>query len=165
MTNLIRQKLPSTVEVGGNLYQVNPSFDCVLKVLALLNDSLFPVETRIKRSLEMFYIDKVELNQSFVDAMLDFISDGEKGGKGKGTIDFEKDCNFIFSHFYRLYGIDLSEDKIHWYKFKALIADLGKDTFLQTKVDLLSTKVSDVPKKNQARLIQLQNRLRKDNYE
>ena len=40
---------------------------------------------------------------------------------------YEYDDEYIYSAFYQEYGIDLSYDKVHWWKFKALLKSLKND--------------------------------------
>ena len=53
---------------------------------------------------------------------------------GKGTVEtsqiysYDYDDEYIYGAFLEQYGIDLSIDKVHWWKFKALLKSLKDDT-------------------------------------
>ena len=52
-------------------------------------------------------------------------------GKSKSRnqiYNYDYDDEYIYGAFYEQYGIDLSYDKVHWWKFKALLKSLKDDT-------------------------------------
>lgn len=51
-----------------------------------------------------------------------------------------EDADLIYSGFYRVFGIDLSVDNIHWFKFSVLLAELEatEGTLLANKIKLRS---------------------------
>lgn len=49
-------------------------------------------------------------------------------GRGKQIFSYEYDDEYIYGAFYEQYGIDLAYDKLHWWKFKALLKSLKDDT-------------------------------------
>ena len=58
--------------------------------------------------------------------------DYHRMGNGKGSnkqiYSYNYDDEYIYGAFYEQYGIDLSYDIVHWWKFKALLKSLKDDT-------------------------------------
>ena len=88
-----------------------------------------------------------------VSAFVYFLSCGEEhkedSGSGESTssdhrntvYDFEEDGERIVAAFEREYGIDLTSDHVHWWRFRALLDDLlSKDKF----TDIVGFRCIDV---------------------
>lgn len=162
MTNLLRHRLPTTVEYQGISYPIDYRFNTILKIFALLNDDLFTEEDRLKRAINLFYSDtRPEDTYTAVYLMLQFMSDdeclSESDDKCKPQLlSFEKDANMIYSYFLRVYHIDLQEEHIHWYKFKALIQDVGDTPLLSNIIDIRSTDPSSIPIEKRSKFLAIQ---------
>ena len=166
--NLLKRRLPSTVEVGGISYNIDPRYDTALAILDCMNDELFPEEDRIEMSLDMFYKDAMPSHKTIALALMyDFLNMEEKQSnepmrgdrkKPQRLLDFDKDGNIIYSHFLRVFGIDLQENPIHWWKFETLLGDLGEKTSLQNVLNIRTMKIEDYPPKDQSRMRELQAR-------
>lgn len=161
MKNLLKVRLPSAVEVGGISYKIDPLCDTALAILDLLNDEAFPKEDRRKMALEMFYETVPnDILGAYVE-MVRFLSggelpkDGEESKSGKRVLDYEQDGNAIYTHVWRLYGIDLQETPVHWWKFLAMMNDLGEKTLLQNLVSIRSTELKDVPEARRAKFAKI----------
>lgn len=80
----------------------------------------------------LFYKQALEDEVIAFEAMMDFIrcyKDEKKAKEAeKIAFDFEIDSDSIFSAFFQVYAIDLTEVKLHWFKFMALFADLNDGT-------------------------------------
>ena len=95
-------------------------------------------------------------------AMMEFIRCYKKEEKvkeaGKIAFDFEIDSDPIFSAFFQVYGIDLTEVELHWFKFMALFADLNDG--MPALVNLMQIRTaeltSDMSNDQKLRLLALQ---------
>lgn len=101
-----------------------------------------------------------------VDAMLDFYLDGiapfrdkeEKKGEERRSLpvfDFKEDEALFYAAFLSEYGIDLNRAKLHWFEFCALFKGLSDECRLKQVIQVRSTKMSDVPKYDRARMARL----------
>lgn len=70
---------------------------------------------------------------------------------------FEQDASRIVSGFRKVFGIDISREKMHWFEFIAMLGDL-KDTAFTSVIDIRSTDVSEVDKKRRAEFIRMKKR-------
>lgn len=70
-------------------------------------------------------------------------------------IDFEFDASRIYSGFLRTYGVDLTETKMHFFKFMFMLADIDSDCSHSKVVDIRQTNLKDMDKKQRAAYIKL----------
>ena len=70
-------------------------------------------------------------------------------------IDFHQDAAMIRSAFFRI-GIDLTKQKIHFFQFLELLADLPKDTALMRVIDIRSRPIPTVTEHNREQVAELQ---------
>jgi hypothetical protein len=150
------RKLRETVEINAQLYQLDLSFDNVIRFLELLNDESLDGATRIFVGLEVILKqdptsiskDFEELTTIFELLVHEFLFETHKQAvvfdikgnpvkkkvakKADKTPDYSliHDASYIYAAFMQTYGIDLIEvqGKLHWEKFKALLNGLPSDT-------------------------------------
>lgn len=70
---------------------------------------------------------------------------------------FEQDASRIVSGFRKVFGIDISRKKIHWFEFISMLAEL-RDTAFTSVIDIRSTDPSEVDKKKRAEFIRMKKR-------
>src|SRR5690606_32954441 len=125
----LTDRLDDVIEYKGREIRLSLYFDVVLRAFELLKDEYFTEVEKIDILLQMF----VEKN-ALVNIIFDqFIADGSiHGSNEKPPFDFEKDAEYIYASFMYDYGIDLFEvqGKLHWKKFKALLAGLSDESKL-----------------------------------
>lgn len=152
------------IEVGGETYRLNLSFDTVLRFFDLINDDHLLDVDKIEIAFHMF----VDADDSFdfetkynviETIMKRFILDKDEGDlpepdsdtetpQSGGTnkyYDFKKDAEFIYSSFMQEYGIDLIEQqgKLRWEKFKALLVGLRDKTKFK---EIIGIRAMDLPR-------------------
>lgn len=72
-----------------------------------------------------------------------------------GIIDFEFDASRIYTAFLRTYGVDLTEVKMHFFKFMFMLSDLDSDCSESKVIDIRQTNLKDMDKKQRAAYIKL----------
>lgn len=179
--NLLYDRLPTQVYITenseGDLFgftsicravEIDWHYDTILRILKLLNDDMFPGDDRVAYALELFYSDNAEAKQvdeAHLAAMFDFICPEKEptspspSSSRDALLDFETDSSAIYSFFFRTYGIDLIENRIHWYKFSALLQDISETSLLSTLVHIRSVDIKSVPKNQRAKILSLKNKL------
>lgn len=70
---------------------------------------------------------------------------------------FEADSGRLVSGFRRVFGIDISREKIHWFEFVSMLGDLGGTAFTNV-IDIRSTDPSEVDKKKRAEFMRMKRR-------
>lgn len=170
MINLSR-KSHDVLEIGGNTYPLDLSFDNVLRLLELQFDGNVHSLVKGYLALEMLtgvnLSDVITLEESFEVFKLVFdsyIANAKRADSiqydlegnplpvkmssddmpDKLTYSLVYDADYIFASFMQAYGIDLVEQqgKLHWAKFNALIVGLPDDTKLMQVLRIRSWKPS-----------------------
>lgn len=89
-----------------------------------------------------FYREPVPQEQSVAaySSMIDFYRAGEQALSGSDdcqsssssspAFDYRCDAPYIVAAFQQAYGIDLTREKVHWWRFRALFAALPEDTLM-----------------------------------
>ena len=146
MDLLIQYPLADTVEFAGVGYEVNASFDTILRVFDMLDDDKMPDYLKIKCGLIMFLGDAeargLDLNleeqgelfreilgryvQIEQEEQYDILGNLMEGPRVQSEIyyDIKHDASAIYASFMQAYGIDLIEQqgKLHWRKFKRIVS-------------------------------------------
>jgi len=164
--NLLIDPLPDSVKINGIGYPVNPDHRNIIRILLILEDTTFYDEERRQMALFLFYKQVPEDEAAAFEAMMEFIrccKDEKKTKEAeKIAFDFEIDSDSIFSAFFQIYGIDLTEVELHWFKFMALFADLNDGT--PALVNLMQIRTaeltSDMSNDQKLRLLALQKKYR-----
>lgn len=82
--------------------------------------------------------------QKIIDAygyMIEFYKAGEKAAESAAAesstapssglaFDYQCDAGYIVAAFQQAYGIDLTREKVHWFRFRALFAALPEETLM-----------------------------------
>lgn len=77
--------------------------------------------------------------------------------KSPRYFDFDYDAPYIFAAFIESYGIDITEAKMHWWKFKALFDALPSDCQFSKIISYRGADTSQIKNKNEKqRMIKLQ---------
>ncbi len=76
-------------------------------------------------------------------------SEDQEESDGIAYYSFEYDASRLYSGFRRMYGIDIDREHMHWFRFVAMMADLGECAFTQV-VGYRSADTSGMDKKTRA---------------
>ncbi|WP_313469794.1 bacteriophage Gp15 family protein [Lysinibacillus sp.] len=156
----LSDELVSSVEINGRLYEVDMSFDNILRLVDMLNDNELDDLTQILTGIEMLFDQPLDcpieeqaeiFNQAYF-ALIGFddekeleydllgnLMPGQEEDESKDTVyDIRQDAEYIYASFMQDYGIDLIEQqgKLHWYKFKALLSGLREDTKFKKVIEI-----------------------------
>src|SRR5574344_2796499 len=127
MIELKKSRLPEAVEVDGSFYKVHTSFKYWLRFLELISDSHTPPQ-----DFDFMYIEKKPASRiNGLIALVQFCNPptilphtDKLEGSGEKAVDYTIDADYIHASFMEMYGIDLVESDMHWYKFLALFQGL-----------------------------------------
>jgi len=158
--------IDDSVDINGHTYELDLSFDNVLRLFDLLNDD--EVDDLGKAELGLLMLINDELADYEPQDKVDVFVHLFKSTIGKETEDnqpvdiegnpmpsnsgndekvysIKEDAEYIFASFYQDYRIDLLEQQgiLHWNKFKALLGGLKKDTRFK---EILEIRQMDLPK-------------------
>lgn len=132
----IKNALPDAVTVDGSAFPIYTDFRRILRILRLLNDPEVLDGDKHILFLKLFF--KGQIPPEPQDVFLWFLHMGEEHeGGGERDFDYEQDAKEIYSGFQQVYGIDLLETDMHFWRFSALLSGLFcTDTALANKVQL-----------------------------
>ena len=150
----IQYSLDDSIEFEGKTYQINASFDNILKVLDVLEERL-PEIVLVDVCLKLLigdYLDELEHKEILLVKILDkYLKTKPKTmidiagnelplpeEEADEVLDFKEDAGLIYAAFYQTYKIDLIEEqgKLHWLKFKALLNGLPEGTALSKVIEI-----------------------------
>ena len=146
-------KQDDSIEIDGITYQLNISFDNILKVIELMKEERIANDKKVEMAIRLFFkFEKDEVipfdfetqYNAFLSIFGEYVKQEEKTQeydiKGNPMPVYTKDkdrfyslkhdAEYIYASFMQAYGIDLIEQqgKLHWFKFQALLSGLPKDT-------------------------------------
>jgi len=151
----LHQQIDDTVNINHQIYKVDMSFDNILLLLELLNDSEITNTEKILHGINILlgvsFLYDIETQVKIFNELLEkFIMTSERETsydvegnpmptpKKDKHFDLDHDAEYIYASFYQAYGIDLidQQGKLHWYKFQALLAGLPEDTQFRHVIDI-----------------------------
>jgi hypothetical protein len=134
----------------GNIIKIDTSFKKVISFLKLLKDDRFNGEEKTAIVLRLFLGEQKVTNISIaISNIKNYIfKDNNNKNKSKNKnkediINFEIDSDYIYAAMLQVYGIDLVEDDIHWYKFRSLLRGLPSNNMLS---EIISIRTREIPK-------------------
>ncbi|MFR7502726.1 MAG: Gp15 family bacteriophage protein [Faecalibacterium sp.] len=110
--------------------------------------------------------------QKIIDAygyMIEFYKAGEKAAESAAAesstapssglaFDYQCDAGYIVAAFQQAYGIDLTREKVHWFRFRALFAALPEDTLMAKIMSWRTMDLSEYEGSMRAHYADLQER-------
>ena len=134
---MLIDEVPTSVLIDGVSYAINWDFRYSVMFETLMLDTSISDEDKLIKALNLYYPVIPDNIDEAVDKLLWFYQRGHvdtsgkskgKGGRGKRVYDYAHDDAYIYSAFREQYGVDLQDDKIHWWKFKAMFQALSNET-------------------------------------
>ncbi|KYG28180.1 hypothetical protein AZF04_09770 [Alkalihalobacillus trypoxylicola] len=156
MLNLAYE-LENTIEIDGEYYDIDMSYDNVLRLYDLFNETDIDDAAQIEIAFQMLLnveIDiSIEVKSDIVTKIFEnLISDKksadnvdikgnpmpESASSNDKVMSFKQDADYIYASFMQDYNIDLFEQqgKLDWRKFLALLDGLKKDTRLKEVIEI-----------------------------
>lgn len=159
--NVLIDRLPTAVSVGGKRYQPETDYRAAVAFELLVESG----EEDPYKLIKPFYPQGVPVDiNAAAEAALWLYRGGEeipqdtgKGEKKQRSYSFEVDAETIFADFWRYYDIDLSNEALHWWVFRALLAGLPDDSGYKQRVYYRTCDLKGLPKAEQARIKRIRN--------
>jgi hypothetical protein len=159
--NILIDRLPTAVTLDGNRYQMETDYRAAVAFELLVDSG----EENIYTLMRPFYPHGLPENaKEAVEAALWFYRGGEdlqeseeKPVKKLRAYSFEADASTIFADFWRYYNIDLSNESLHWWTFRALLAGLPNDSGYKERVYYRTCDLKGLPKPEQNRIKRIRN--------
>lgn len=136
--------------------ELNTDYRVWMKFELLLQDKKIKEEEKLTKIIQLTvkseYIDINDI-KGLIDYLIWFYSCGKEEEndeeeesdfkeKKKLIYSFEHDADYIYAAFLECYNIDLVEENMHWWKFKALLKSLNENCLYSKILDYRSMKIS-----------------------
>lgn len=128
--NLLIDGVPETVYIGSLKYKINSDFRTCLLFEELIKDDSLSKEDKVYMTIKLFFDNQyIEDFGEALEKIMWFYSCGREEKQidnkvYKPIFSFEEDDIFVYSAFIEVYNIDLTIEKLHWWKFKALFESI-----------------------------------------
>lgn len=160
---IIVDALPSSVVLGGREYQINTDYRNWILFEQMMSDRELSDWDKMVYSFDLFFHEDEDLSDIDMAAALKAVMwfyacgvevEDKKGGGGSNRrvniYSWEQDGEYIFAAFLDQYGIDLTQDELHWWKFRALFRSLKQDNEIVRIMGYRAMEISsDMPKEQQ----------------
>lgn len=139
MYNFLLDSLPEDYEG----YLLRTDYRVGIQISQVLEDEEFAPQERLAVAFSLLYGNGIPPEETAYQGLKWFLNGGnlpeEEEGQGySGEEDsgirffsFDYDAARLYSGFRRAYGIDLDKTPMHWFRFLALLGDLGECAFTQ----------------------------------
>lgn len=155
----LTNRFDDKIEIEDEAYNLDLSFDNVLRILELFNDDEYPPYDRLLYAYEMLVIDGPEINdpetldkiiyRTYKEALgIDFKDQTPQ--TERKVMDMYEDASYIYASFLQDYNIDLIEmqGKLHYKKFQALLNGLTEKTKLKEVIGIRTMEIPRSTKHN-----------------
>ncbi|GGE47626.1 hypothetical protein GCM10011391_28010 [Pullulanibacillus camelliae] len=151
----LTDRLEDEIEIEGEVYPLDLSFDVVLRFFDLMDDDIFFDTEKIDISFQMFVLADIDFDfetkykvvQTIVETFIvdkeDSPSSDSSGGDNKKLYDLKQDAEYIYASFMQEYGIDLidMQGELRWEKFIALLGGLRDKTKFKEIIGIRGAKL------------------------
>lgn len=160
MYNILLDKLPTDY----NGWLIRTSFRIGIQICLCMQDQDLTDNEKTFVALDLLYGKGIpsDLDEA-LDGLSWFLTSGIKQNKSSGSnktlMYWDFDAPRIMSSFMATYGIDLSKEDMHWFKFLAMIGSLGEDTSLSKAIEIRNHDLKDLKGKAKQDMINLKHSL------
>lgn len=147
--NLIIDGVPTYVYLSGLRYNINYDFRNCLLFENLLNNDDLSQEDKLYSAINIFFGDQyIEDYEEAFKKIIWFYTCGKDIKQTtekniKPIFSYEIDDGYIFAAFVEVYKIDLTTEKLHWWKFKALFDALPDTCYLNKIMSYRAVKINN----------------------
>lgn len=171
VANIILDRLPDSVDVGGQKYPIHSDFRTSILFETLMQSRLSEME-KLSQMLNLYYPTIPEDREAGIKAALWFYNGGKAVEKeeecknrtsrefrnGRIAYSFEQDAPYIYAAFRSEYHMNLQRiksRKLHWWEFLALFDSLGERHRIKQIMYWRTCSTSGMPRKEVQRINEL----------
>ena len=159
--NVLTDTLPTTVDINGRNYPINTDFRAGIEFEC---STLHTVEDVYKILTLYFGYKFPEDIRGAIEAISKFYACGEKPTQEekrntKQAYSFEVDSSVIFADFWNYYNIDLSQEGLHWWVFRALLLGLPEKSEFKQRTYYRTCDTKGMSKKEKERIMKIRKRI------
>ncbi len=152
-------KICDSVKIDGRDYRINTDFRVWIEIEGLLFEKDTDDEERLAKILVIAYPVLPPDPIKAIEKIAWFYSGGETCVKEiqntkPPVYDLREDFDYVWGAFKGEFGIDLTSEKMHWWKFRVLLGCLSDDCFFSKVVGYRSIDLSLIKDKEQRRFFE-----------
>ncbi len=158
MYNAMLDRLPEDYEG----WLIRTDYRIGVQIQLCLSDPELSESEKTGTALYLLYGNGMPDLKTAIDGLSWFMSCGNPA-PSDGADDelpvysFEHDAGRIVSAFRKVFGLDLSRERLHWFEFVSMLGDLSGTAFTSV-IDIRTTDPSDVDKKKRAEFLRMKKR-------
>lgn len=127
--------------IDGKAVPINTDFRICLRIIQAMEDDQLMEHEKLTVLITLLYSEPPNNTALAIRQGLKFLNLGEDADSGKlrqqQVYSLTKDSTYVYTAFKSTFNIDLnSVENLHYWKFRSLFADLGKDCFFNTLISL-----------------------------
>lgn len=157
--NLLLDKLPTDYEG----YLIRTSFRIGMQICLCLEDEELTDEEKMYVAFDLLYGKGVPDLETAIKGLSWFMSCDTEQNKdtsnNKTLFYWDFDAPRLFSSFRQTYGIDLTCEDMHWFKFIAMMGSLDKDSALSQAIEIRNYDTKDLKGKAKLEMIKMKKSL------
>lgn len=159
MYNAMLDRLPEDYEG----WLIRTDYRIGVQIQLCLSDPELSDGEKTATALYLLYGNGIPDLQTAINGLFWFMSCGapssvpQDAGEEPAVYSFEQDAGRIVSAFRKVFGIDLSRERLHWFEFVTMLGDLSGTAFTSV-IDIRTTDASEVDKKKRAEFVRMKNR-------
>ena len=167
--NLLINRLPQHTDSG---LRIRTDFRESIKFELLMQDRTIEDDKKIRMILNLYYYnpENIEDVKKALEEIVWFYKGGDRienkanknneNNNKKQIYSYEFDAEYIYSAFMQQYKIDLNSIRyLHWWKFKALFANLSEDVFFSKIIQYRTVELSSIKDKEMKKFYKKMKRL------
>ena len=145
--NYLLEKMPQAVMIDGRAVPINTDFRICLRAIQALEDERLMEHEKLTVLIALLYPEPPENTALAIEQGLKFLNLGEPVDSSRTrqqiVYNLNKDSAYIYTAFKSTFNIDLNTvENLHYWAFRSLFADLGRDCFFNTLISLRSRQHS-----------------------
>lgn len=157
MYNAMLDRLPEDYEG----WLIRTDYRIGVQIQLCISDPELSDSDKTAIALNLLYGRGMPDFQTAINGLQWFLSCGnpteENGSAEPLVFSFEVDAGRIVSAFKKVFGIDISRERLHWFEFLPMLGDLSKTSFTDV-ISIRTTDASEISEKKRAEFRRMQQR-------
>lgn len=157
MYNALLDRLPEDYQG----WLIRTDYRIGVQIQLCISDPELSDSDKTATALYLLYGQGMPDFQTAIDGLRWFLSCGnpepDEGTNEPAVYSFEQDAGRIVSAFKKVFGRDISREKMHWFEFVPMLGDLSGTAFTSV-IDIRTTDASEICEKKRAEFIRMKRR-------
>ena len=157
MFNALLDRLPEDY----NGWLIRSDYRIGVQIQLCIADPALSDSDKTGIALNLLYGRGIPDFQTAVEGLRWFLSCGnpveDNGSQEAPVYSFEQDAGRIVSAFKKIFGRDISRERLHWFEFVPMLGDLAGTAFTSV-IDIRTTDAAEIHEKKRAEFLRMKRR-------